>query len=255
MIYEIWKIKENYDSTYYIQYNEKLLVWDLLDINWDLFLVMDFNQQKKEISWQVNYIWNLFTPTTVYFQKFLKNYWYSWYFKFFNLYIQNLDYIKRYKLPNIKKHKLSFSENYISEYKNYDTYCGYLKMWQKNVKCIWLNNFSLDLLSWDQNLLVFPDNWSLFNFYEKFKIWEILDLNSTSLTRYKTFLKIKEWKLKTLLTTHWGVFQDWKKLKTIFVFFPYKWYYKNQQNPRYYLPELAKQIAFFYNVDSIYFIY
>jgi hypothetical protein len=254
MIYQIRPVWASFDSTYWIESSNKYLIWDVVQINTDLFLIVGNQKEWKQIPDKETYYGNLFTPTTVYFQKFISNYWYSWYFRFFKLYIQDPKYILKYSLPEIKRHKLQIQNDYISEYKDFETYCGYLKMWDSQIKCINIQDFNTRLLSDKQNLLVFPDNWSLFNFYQQHWVGEILDVNSTNLTRYKTFFKVKSWKIKTLLTTHWGVFQDWKNLKTIFVFFPYKWYYKNQQNPRYYLPELAKQMKFFYNVDDLYFL-
>jgi len=296
MYYQVRPLWVSFDSTYFVKFDEKVLIWDVLLVNNEPFLVMsrisddikkiggyqedveNINQDDlrrcgedeldlavkesckktwkntKEIVWEIKYLWNLFTPTTVYFQKFLANYWYSWYFRFFRLYVQDVKYILKYQLPQIKRHKFQMAEDYVSKYESFETYCGYLRMGDDEIKCLDLKDFSKDLLWSKQNLLVFPDDWSLFNFYQQHKIGEILDVNSTALTRYKKFLQVKTWKIKTLLTTHWWVFQDWKALNKIFVFFPYKWYYKNQQNPRYYLPEVVKQMKFFYNVEEVYFV-
>ncbi len=254
MFYSVWPLWASFDSTYTIESKDKFLIWDIIFVNEDLFLVIDNKASWKEIHWEIKLYGNLFTPTTIFFQKFISKYWYSWYFKFFKLYIPDIKYVLRYDLPLLKRHKFDLEWEYIFKYENFDKYCNYLKLWDDSIKCLDVKEFSPNLLSSKQNLIVFPDDWSLFNFYEKYKIWEVLDINSTSLTRYKMFLKVKMGKVKTLITTHGGVFQDWKNLEKIFVFYPYKWYYKNQQNPRYYLPELSKQIKFFYNVNDLYFL-
>lgn len=254
MLYELRPLWVNFDTTYFIESEKIFLIWDLLKIWKDYYLIVWNKKWTKELKNNILYYWNLFNPTTIYFQQFLKNYWYSRYFKFFKLYIQDIKHLNKYELPKIKKHKFETWEEYINKYKNYETYNNYIKNGDTNIKTININNFSIDLLSKKQNLIVFPDNWSLFNFYNKYNIWDILDINTTSLTRYKFFFNVKTWKIKTLLTTHWWVFQDRKSLQTIFVFFPYKWYYKNQQNPRYLLPELIKQMKFFYNVKNLYFL-
>jgi primosomal protein N' len=104
-------------------------------------------------------------------------------------------------------------------------------------------------------LFVFPDLWSINCFTEKIKWkYDILNVSSTSLNRYKFFLDVKTGKKKNIITTQAGVFQDWKNLNSIFLFEPYKWYYKNQQNPRYHLQDLVKQIKFFYGVEKLYFV-
>jgi len=256
MFYEVWPLWVNYDSTYFVESNEKFLVWDITLVNQEPFLIFSTQKNWKQIDWKLEYKGNLFTPRTVFFQKFLSNYWYSWYFKFFKLFIQDSKYVLKYELPKIKRFKFEIKWTYVSEYKNFDNYFDYLKMWDNTIETINLNDFSENLLSDWQNLFVFPDMWSLYNFYKNSKIeWKIIDVNSTSLTRFKHYLNIKNWKYKNIFTTHWWVFQDWKKLKSIFIFFPYKWYYKNQQNPRYWLPELAKQIKFFYEVKNLYYIF
>jgi len=256
MFYEIWPLWVSYDSTYFVETDDKFLIWDLLKLNDEPFLILSTQKSWKQLDWKIEYVWNLFTPRTVFFQKFLANYWYSWYFRFYRLFIQDSKHVLKYDLPKIKRFKFDIDGTYISEYRKFDTYFDYLKMGDDDIKILYLSDFSSDLVVDGQNLFVFPDDWSLFNFKKKSGLsWDILDVNSTSLTRFKHFLNIKNWKYKNIFTTHGGVFQDWKKLQNIFVFFPYKWYYKNQQNPRYWLPELAKQIKFFYKVENLYYIF
>jgi len=256
MIYNVWGIESRFDAMYLIKCDKKFLIWDLIKINNDYFLIKWEKWQGKEIFWEITYIWNLFSQTTVFFQQFISSYWYSWYFKIFNLYIQDTRYIPKLVFPEVKRQKkIDLKGEYISKYANFDTYEWYLKIWDESINILHYDFFE-KYVSWKwQNLFVFPDLWTLYNFSENvdFK-HDILNVSWTSLYRMKTFLDIKNGKIKNVFTTHAWVFQDWKNLKSIFVFDPYKWYYKNQQNPRYYLPELAKQIKFFYNVDELNFV-
>ena len=256
MEYSIWNINARYDSTYYIESNEKYLVWDLLKIWDDIFLVKSKVKTWKKIDSNENYIWNLFSENTVLFQEFFANYWYSWYFKVFNLYVHNAKYILKYDLPKIKKQKnIKIKWIYISEYKNFEKYEDYLKMWDDSIKIInykYFDNFK----PWKwQNLFIFPDLWSINCFVSNISWkYDLLNVSWTVLSRYKFFLDVKTWKKKNIITTHAGIFQDWKNLKSIYIFEPYKWYFKNQQNPRYNTADVVKQIKFFYDVEDVYFV-
>jgi len=257
MKYTIWNIENKFDASYAVDLDLKLLVWDLIQIEADIFLVKDDLWNWKEISVSnVKYIWNLFSQKTLLFQKFFANYWYSWYFKIFNLYVQDSKYILKYDLPQVKRHKkIDISGNYVSEYKDFDCYKNYLKMWDKDIKVVDYSYFD-NFTPWKgQNLFVFPDLWSI-NCFTKNINWkyDILNVSWTNLYRYKMFLDIKSWKKKNIITTQAGVFQDWKDLKTIYLFDPYKWYYKNQQNPRYHLQDVVKQIKFFYGVEELIYV-
>jgi len=254
--YSIWNVENKFDAVYTISTDKKFLIWDLILVNGSIFLVKDNLKQWKLIEWDISYIWNLFSQNTILFQNFISNYWYSYYFKIFNLYIQDTKYLLKYSLPNIKRHKkLKIETNYISEYKNFDKYKDYIKMWDESIKVLDYSYFE-NFTPWKwQNLFVFPDLWSINCFTSKISWnYDILNVSWTSLSRYKFFLDIKNWKKNNIITTHAGVFQDWKNLKSIYVFDPYKWYYKNQQNPRYYLPDLAKQIKFFYWVEKLHYV-
>ena len=257
MFYEVWPLGVSFDSTYFVEFDKKLLVWDLLSIDGKYFLVFSNNRVWKQIPWVISYLGNLFTPRTLFFQKFFANFWYTWYFKTFSLFVSDKKYIWKYKLPEIKRFSFDMTKTYKTEYSNFEKYEDYLKLWDKDIKTLYLKDFSSNLLDLkSQNLLIFPDDWTMFNLLERFKVnADILDVSSTALTKYKMFISVKTNKTKVLATTSAGIFQDWKKLNSIFLFFPYKWYYKSQQNPRYYVPELVKQIKFFYDVENVYFIY
>lgn len=256
MNYSIWPIKNKFDITYTIKTDLKFLIWDLIKINNDFFLIKDTKAKWNNIEGKISYIWNLFQPRTIYFQEFFSKYWYSYFFKIFNLFIQEEIYIERFKLPKIKKaKKFNIDTTYISEYSNIENYWKYLKMWDDSIEIVNYDFFkNFKPLNW-QNLFVFPDLWSISCFVENIKFeYNLLDVSWTNLSRIKHFFQIKFWKEKNIITTSAWIFQDWYDLKSIFVFDPYKWYYKNQQNPRYYIPDVAKQIKFFYWVKNLYYV-
>lgn len=256
MLYSIWNIENRFDACYSIETNEKINIWDLIKTNdWSIFLVKDKKANWNKIDIQnFSNLWNLFSNQTILFQNFISSYWYSYYFKFYKLYVHDNKYIKKYPLPIIKREKkINIEWNYISEYTNFETFENYIKMWDNEIKTISYND-KFELSKY-QNLFVFPDLWAINCFTQKIDFkYHIVNPTSTALSRWKDFLAIKNGKYKNIITTHSGVFQDWKKLETIYVFSPYKWYYKNQQNPRYFLPDLVKQIKFFYNVKNVYFV-
>lgn len=256
MFYSIRNLKSKFDTCYSIESDLKFLKWDLIQLEQELFLVKDNKQNWKTIKWNVVYLWNLFEPRTIEFQEFFQKYRFCWYFKVFGLYIKDYWKICKLKLPQIKRaQKNDRNWSYVSEYKNYENFQDYIKMWDQNIKTInywFFENFK----AWEwQNLFIFPDIWSINSFVQTIDFdYTILNSSSTSLSKMRTFLEIKKWKEKNIITTSSGVFQDRKNLQSIFLFDPYKWYYKNQQNPRYYVPDLVKQIAFFYNVPNLYFV-
>lgn len=256
MIYSIWPIKNKFDATYTIKSDLKLLIWDLIKINSDYFLVKDTKGDWKEIKDDIFYMWNLFQPRTVQFQKFFTLYEYTYFFKIFNLFIQDETYITRFKLPEVKRaKKLDIDATYISEYNKFQTYKDYLKMGDESIKIINYNFFKDYKPSSWQNLFVFPDLWSINCFIEKINFkYTLLNISGTNLSRIKHYFAIKTWKEKNIITTHAWVFQDWYNLDSIFVFDSYKWYYKNQQNPRYYLPDILKQIKFFYGATELNYV-
>lgn len=112
-------------------------------------------------------------------------------------------------------------------------YC--VKMW-KNVK------------KWQQ-LVVFPDLWTMYNILdvsEKEKNLIKLHWASTQAQKIKVFWDIKNGALWTLFCTYSQIFQDWKSLDNIILIDAHKWYYKSQQDPRYYAPSVLRKMAHIY---------
>lgn len=256
MFYSIWPIENKFDVCYSLKSDIKLLLWDLINIKGKYFLIKNNEPDGKEIQEKFTYIWNLFQPRTINFQIFFTNYRYTRYFKTFNLFVKENSKLEKINLPEVKKAKTTkLKSNYISFYKNYENYNKFISMWDENIKFV-NKNFFNDYVPWKwQNLLVFPNFWSINCFLENVKFkYNLINTSSSNLQKLKNFLWVKTWKIKNVITTHAWVFQDWNNLNSIFVFYPYKWYYKNQQNPRYYLPEVVKQIKFFYDAKEIYYV-
>jgi len=109
MFYEVWPLGVSYDSTYFIKNSEKFLIGDVVLVNNEPFLVLSTSKAWKQIEGEISYVGNLFTPRTIFFQKFLANYWYSWYFRFYKLFIQDSKYVLKYELPQIKRFKFDIS--------------------------------------------------------------------------------------------------------------------------------------------------
>ncbi|HCB51099.1 TPA: hypothetical protein DEP21_00695 [Patescibacteria group bacterium] len=59
----------------------------------------------------------------------------------------------------------------------------------------------------------------------------------------KSFWEIKTGNIGTIITTHAELFQDFAKLEKIVFVDPHKWYYANQQDPRYKTPDVVAKLA------------
>ncbi len=102
--------------------------------------------------------------------------------------------------------------------------------------CInWNQNMQLDV-EW-QNLIIFPDLWTLMNTIDKSVMQQshidVLQSTNTQNQKDKSRWNIKQWNTKVIIATHSEIFQDYKNLKKIVIFYPHKRYYSNQQDPRY----------------------
>ena len=104
-----------------------------------------------------------------------------------------------------------------------------------------------------QTLMVFPDLWTLYNFENnKYSSDLILWGWQSKAVMKKTFEKISVWEARIVFATHSWVFQNWKELKEIIVLRPHMRYYKNQQQPRYRLPEVVEKMAFVFEAKISY---
>lgn len=101
-----------------------------------------------------------------------------------------------------------------------------------------------------QQLLIFPDLWTLFNTLDESILslkWNIfLKSNDTQNQKDKKRWMIKNWEINNVFCTHSELFQDWKSLKKIILIDPYKRYYENQQDPRYNVKTVVEKMSKIY---------
>lgn len=124
-------------------------------------------------------------------------------------------------------------------YQRYSTYKSVLK---------YFLNFEIDKLlarevknkkkiCFDQELYIFPDLWSLSNTVPLSQQTAtghiVLTSQMTAKQKDIAWWKIKKWLISKVFTTHAEIFQDRKNLTKIYIHDPHKWYYANQQEPRY----------------------
>lgn len=139
------------------------------------------------------------------------------------------------KLVEGKKHKAESKKKYI--YNNEILIQG------------WEFKMSDNNIDWQQ-LIIFPDLWTLFNTVDEPIIsikWNVfLNSNNTQNQKDKNWWMIKNLEINNVFCTHSEIFQDWNKLKKIILIDPYKRYYENQQDPRYSVNEVVKKMAEIY---------
>ena len=101
-----------------------------------------------------------------------------------------------------------------------------------------------------QYLLIFPDNRTRYNLLspELLEDKSVINLVSSDTQNRKNIHRreAKQGKSGIVVATHSEVFQPFSNLKKILIFDPHKWYYNNQQDPRYHLPTVAKKMGEIY---------
>lgn len=110
----------------------------------------------------------------------------------------------------------------------------------------------------EQSLIVFPDLWSISNYnLDSFELdwYTLLHWQSTEKQKITAFWWIKSWKIKNLICTYSQIFQDWVNLKKIIIIDTHKWYYKNQQDPRYSVVSVVEKMAEIYESEIIEYWY
>ena len=107
----------------------------------------------------------------------------------------------------------------------------------------------------EQNLYIFPDNWTRYNFlgehYKEDK--EHLQLFSTDTEKRKNEHRwsIKFGIAKHIFATQSEIFQPYQNLRKIYFIDSYKWYYHNQQDPRYSLKTVVEKMRELYQCEVI----
>lgn len=229
-----------FDRVFKVETNYKLNAWDLIDYLWSIFLVL-----WEKISFESLYIkfWmelsikpqvvvkNFLSTKTMEFIHYMV---YQNYTSYKNVIELFFDYESADKLL-----KLEVSKKKIPEYADIQIDYNFSKILLSNKKYDW------------QQLIVFPDLWTMTNYWiENWKLtiedWVVLHGHATDKQKNIVFWWIKSWKISTLFCTYSQIFQDWKDLKKIIIIDAHKWYYKSQQDPRYYVPSVLNKFADLY---------
>ncbi len=158
-----------------------------------------------------------------------------------------------------------FDENFLSllhrmVYQRYSTYSNVLKYFlsfeipqllARESKVKWRNkklnfdNISVPFNKSKQNLVIIPDNWSRENQLSTFFSHDwVTHLYSTDTQNRKdqNRWEVKKSKVWVVVATQSEVFQPFNNLWTITLIDWYKWYYHNQQDPRYDISEVVKKM-------------
>ena len=104
-----------------------------------------------------------------------------------------------------------------------------------------------------QILIVFPDLWTLINMtddtFRKEKWVDTLLSTNTQNQKDKSRRNIKLWNTKVIFSTHSEIFQNYKNLEKIIIFYPHKRYYSNQQDPRYKTLAVVQKMSEIYHCE------
>lgn len=97
----------------------------------------------------------------------------------------------------------------------------------------------------DQSLQIFPTVWSMMQMTTEEERGKSLLLHGslTPVQKAKAFWAIKQCKVTSVLATYSQIFHDRAALKSITLHDQHAWRYKNQKDPRYYLPTVVDQLA------------
>lgn len=112
-------------------------------------------------------------------------------------------------------------------------------------------NTELNLATSWQTLIIFPDLRTLMNLTtEDFRKQDWVDTllsTNTQFQKNKSWRNIYQWNTKVIIATHSEIFQNYKDLQKIIIFYPYKRYYSSQQDPRYKTFDVVKKLSEIWN--------
>ena len=104
-----------------------------------------------------------------------------------------------------------------------------------------------------QTLIVFPDLRTLINLTDdelRKKPWvDTLLSTNTQNQKDKSRWNIKMWNTRVIYATHSEIFQNYNDLKKIIIYYPHKWYYSNQQDPRYKTLAVVQKMSEIYDCE------
>ena len=116
-------------------------------------------------------------------------------------------------------------------------------------------NIDISLPPKGQTLLIIPDNRTRHNlfpsaFLESPEVINLLSLDTQN-KKDQHWRAIKNGARGPIIATQSEVFQPFIDLTTIVIFDPHKWYYHNQQEPRYSIPTVVKKMEEIYWAEAV----
>lgn len=216
-------------------------VWDLFEANGSHFIALG-----SELSWQEQYgiqnyefsianaqiIWSIFSKQTLELIHRMVYWYYTSYRAVISLFIsdlwQYLKAIQKLKTLTAKDAKKHAVVNDIVD-----------KKWlplNRDSKIELAKNWSIK-----QSLVIFPDLLSLK--YRLIDSEHILSGQDTNHKVMKYYYDLQQANKNILVTTWANMYMDRKQLDQIILYFPKTRYYKAQQDPRLFIPELVEKMT------------
>ncbi len=210
--------------------------WDLIEANGSYFIVLG-----SGLSWQDLYVNPSFafdiqnativetvlSKQTMELIHWMVYYYYTSYRSVIHLFLSD---IRHYLKASVKAKTLTGKD--LKKYSDYTSSSSFSR------------NASLSLVRDDtikQTLVVFPD---LLSLRHRTDDMDYILSSQDSIQRItKYYYDLQHGYKNILITTGANIFMDWKKLSQIILYFPETRYYKSQQNPRYYVPEVLGKMA------------
>jgi len=223
------------DKVCRIESNKKIKPWDLISVDGDFCINLG---EKISFSEQYNYKINSNNKIEIIYKWLLSE-------KAINLIHWMVDtYYCTYK--SLMKYFLPVGDvNSLLEREIKKS-----KIWKESDKSekIWFK-----IAESGQTLIVFPDLWTLFNTIDEKSLNEknvaFLSSTQTQNQKDKNWRDIKKWNKSIILSTYGEIFQDYYDLKKIIFIDPHKWYYANQQDPRYKVGDVLNKIEEIYEAE------
>ena len=166
------------------------------------------------------------------------NHWFTSYHKSFPLRLWDLDQLIKRKKKGRKK---KGGEWTIQNTMQNESYSMINALWPISL------SFSLSPSSW-QTLIIFPTVWSMHMHLKDTWLmemkWSVLlhgQLHASA--RAKAFRAIKSWSVHTIYATYSQIFRDRNILQKIILIDQHAWWYKNMQDPRYFVPTVVEKIS------------
>lgn len=222
--------------------------WSIYEIEWqwavclgDEVAFSELIKPLRNLPKSMNLVFEkVLTHKTLSLVHWFVNHWYTSYHKAMPLWIGDIDQLVKYKKISRKKKGGEWSIECrvhsvaLTQRESTDIFSGSL-------------TYSLDTKEVWQTLIVFPTVWSMFM---HLKDTGLMELNGSVVlhgqlhasARSKAFRAIKSWSVHTVYSTYSQVFRDWNNLQKVILIDQHAWWYKNFQEPRYFLPTIVQKM-------------